>query len=39
MHAVREAFTATLLPSGRVLVAGGQTDSSSGFVTGELYHP
>ena len=38
MGAFREWHTATLLPDGKVLVAGG-VDSSSGLATAELYDP
>ena len=33
------AFTATLLPNGQVLVAGGSTYAASCFATAELYNP
>lgn len=35
----REGHTATLLPNGEVLVAGGSTYASSCFATAELYNP
>jgi hypothetical protein len=39
MSVGRFAFTATLLPNGEVLVAGGSTYASSCFATAELYNP
>jgi hypothetical protein len=42
MTVSRDFHTATLLPNGKVLIAGGRTGSGSGYVylkTGELYDP
>lgn len=39
MSGAREHATATLLPGGKVLVAGGQTAADSGLATAELYNP
>ena len=39
LHAAREAHTQTLLPSGKVLVAGGRVSYSSPLNTVELYDP
>ena len=39
MSVGRMAFTATLLPNGEVLVAGGSTYAASCFATAELYNP
>ena len=39
MSVGRMAFTATLLPNGEVLVAGGSTYAATCFATAELYNP
>ena len=39
MTAAREHFTATLLPGGKVLMAGGQTVTGSSLASAELYNP
>jgi hypothetical protein len=39
MTAARSFHTATLLPDGRVVVAGGSTDSRSSLTSAELYDP
>jgi len=38
MHTARASHTATLLPSGLVLVAGGTSDANIPLATGELYN-
>ena len=39
LHAVRNGPTATLLPNGQVLVAGGEDDYSNPLSSAELYNP
>ena len=39
LRAARHAMTATLLPSGKVLVAGGATGASDALISSELYDP
>jgi hypothetical protein len=39
MNTARYQHTATLLPSGKVLVAGGANDSSGGITSAEVYDP
>jgi large repetitive protein len=39
MTAAREHFTATLLPGGKVLMAGGQTGTAASLASAELYDP
>ena len=39
MTTPRDNFTATLLPSGKVLVAGGQNNPSNNVASAELYNP
>ena len=39
MTARRAAHTATLLPNGKVLIAGGMTGSESGLASAELFDP
>ena len=39
MHAARHAMTGTLLPSGKVLVAGGATGASDALISSEIYDP
>jgi N-acetylneuraminic acid mutarotase len=39
MTATRAAHTATLLPNGKVLIAGGMTGSESGLASAELFDP
>ena len=39
MTSARENFTATLLPSGKVLLAGGQTATNHPLASAELYNP
>ena len=39
MNARRAAHTATLLPNGKVLIAGGMTDSGSGLASAEIFDP
>ena len=39
MISAREHFTATLLPGGKVLMAGGQTVTGSSLASAELYNP
>src|SRR5579859_900105 len=39
MRAARMSMTATLLPNGKVLVAGGQTAASDALGSSELYNP
>ena len=39
MTTAREHFTATLLPSGKVLMAGGQTVTGGPLASAELYNP
>ncbi len=39
MRAARMSMTATLLPSGKVLIAGGQTAASDALGSSELYNP
>jgi N-acetylneuraminic acid mutarotase len=39
MHAARHAMTGALLPSGKVLVAGGATGASDALISSELYDP
>ena len=39
MNAKRAAHTATLLPNGKVLIAGGMTDSGSGLASAEIFDP
>jgi hypothetical protein len=39
MTSAREHFTATLLPGGKVLMAGGQTSTGASLASAELYNP
>ena len=39
MHAARHAMTGILLPSGKVLVAGGATGASDALISSETYDP
>jgi len=39
MHAARHAMTGTLLPSGKVLIAGGATGASDALISSEIYDP
>jgi large repetitive protein len=39
MTTARDRFTATLLPDGKVLVAGGETNPSHSIASAELYDP
>ena len=39
MHAARHAMNGTLLPSGKVLVAGGATGASDALISSEIYDP
>jgi hypothetical protein len=39
MTAAREHFTATLLPGGKVLMAGGQSSTGASLASAELYNP
>ncbi|MDO8734293.1 MAG: kelch repeat-containing protein, partial [Elusimicrobiota bacterium] len=39
MSTARESYTATLLPNGKVLIAGGTSDGSVTLSTAELYDP